>query len=228
MPLVSVPPGAKPGDTVQYDIEGQRMNVVVPDGLAAGDTFSIATPGIPTVQAQALPSAPPQTVFGQVNAPQFTDEEKLCYALSYSVKCYAILDTFITLINILFSYYWWVMLFLLTGPLCGWIGADHFKPGYIQYYMFICILWACFALFLFAFLIYLYETGKWHRYIRHDNRITPGYVLFSAIIQLLWFFVRLMILQIVSKFHTVLAKVGHRRMVEVLEQGRPRAVMVYY
>ena len=78
-------------------------------------------------------SAPPQTVFGQVNAPQFTDEEKLCYALSYSVKCYAILDTFITLINILFSYYWWVMLFLLTGPLCGWIGADHFKPGYIQH-----------------------------------------------------------------------------------------------
>ena len=87
MPLVSVPPGAKPGDTVQYDIEGsvpvrestpdprrrsskappprdadrppgQRMNVVVPDGLAAGDTFSIATPGIPTVQAQALPSRP--------------------------------------------------------------------------------------------------------------------------------------------------------------------------
>jgi len=228
MPLVAVPEGAKAGDTVQYDIEGQRMNVVVPNGLNPGDTFSIATPTMQTVQAvpQPGPYGGPEVV--QVNRPNFTDDELLCYSLSFSVKCYAILDTFITLINILFNYYWYVSLILLIGPLCGWIGADHFRPGYIAMYVFMCILWALFALFLAAWLFYLYNTGKWHSKVRHSGRITPGYVLFSAIIQLLWFIVRLMILQIVFKFYKILNKVGHQRMVEVIQQGRPRAVMYYY
>ena len=33
MVVVQVPPTASPGDTVQYNINGQLMNVVIPDGL---------------------------------------------------------------------------------------------------------------------------------------------------------------------------------------------------
>ena len=41
-----------PGDTVQYNINGQLMNVVIPENLKAGDTFEVSVPvAIPTVAA---------------------------------------------------------------------------------------------------------------------------------------------------------------------------------
>ena len=47
-----------PGDTVQYNINGQLMNVVIPENLKAGDTFEVSVPvAIPTVAA--IPAAPP-------------------------------------------------------------------------------------------------------------------------------------------------------------------------
>ena len=33
-----------PGDTVQYNINGQLMNVVIPENLKAGDTFEVSVP----------------------------------------------------------------------------------------------------------------------------------------------------------------------------------------
>ena len=33
-----------PGDTVQYNINGQLMNVVIPPNLKAGDTFEVSVP----------------------------------------------------------------------------------------------------------------------------------------------------------------------------------------
>ncbi len=33
-----------PGDTVQYNINGQLMNVVIPANLKAGDTFEVSVP----------------------------------------------------------------------------------------------------------------------------------------------------------------------------------------
>ena len=50
-----------PGDTVQYNINGQLMNVVIPPNLKAGDTFEVSVPvAIPTVAA--IPAAPPRLV----------------------------------------------------------------------------------------------------------------------------------------------------------------------
>ena len=90
-----------PGDTVQYNINGQLMNVVIPPNLKAGDTFEVSVPvAIPTVAAIPAAPPPPRT--------PITEAEALCYNLRHSVMCYAILDACLAFLNIFLAYvFWW-------------------------------------------------------------------------------------------------------------------------
>ena len=90
-----------PGDTVQYNINGQLLNVVIPANLKAGDTFEVSVPvAIPTVAAIPAAPPPPRT--------PITEAEALCYNLRHSVMCYAILDACLAFLNIFLAYvFWW-------------------------------------------------------------------------------------------------------------------------
>ena len=138
-----------PGDTVQYNINGQLMNVVIPPNLKAGDTFEVSVPvAIPTVAAIPAAPPPPRT--------PITEAEALCYNLRHSVMCYAILDACLAFLNIFLAYvFWWVNLILLIGPICGWLGAKDWNPPLVNIYAVTSILWFFFAVALFGWFLYL-------------------------------------------------------------------------
>ena len=208
-----------PGDTVQYNINGQLMNVVIPANLKPGDTFEVSVPvAIPTVAAIPAAPPPPRT--------PITDAEALCYNLRHSVMCYAILDACLAFLNIFLAYvFWWVNLILLVGPICGWLGAKDWNPPLVNIYAVTSILWFFFAVALFGWFLYLGITDKWRRYF--VSSVTPSWFWFSVFWQALWAIVRLMIANIVGKFAQLLQTIGRQRMSEVEQQGR-RAVLVYY
>mmetsp|Transcript_28706 Transcript_28706/g.85780 ORF Transcript_28706/g.85780 Transcript_28706/m.85780 type:complete len:233 (+) Transcript_28706:237-935(+) len=232
MVLVQVPAGASPGQTIQFANEGQNMTTTIPAGLEEGDTFEVAVASaMPAVTATAVPPptvathAPPYISpavleAGAIGRPRLTEDEYLVVNLRYSVQCFALLDIFLTLLN-LFSYGtigWYVLLGLLLvlGPLSGYYGSFNLNPHYVAVYV------------AFAFLAIVWEAITLTWAINYCiRRGWTGYRFFYVILEIAVLLVRIMIAQIVLKFYQVLSKVGPARAKECVERAE-RAVLVYY
>mmetsp|Transcript_28123 Transcript_28123/g.87021 ORF Transcript_28123/g.87021 Transcript_28123/m.87021 type:complete len:221 (-) Transcript_28123:125-787(-) len=206
--LVQVPPGGKPGDTMEVDVGSPptKLHVKIPEGLKEGDTFQVASPVVP-IAGQVVSARA-----GDVVDHNVTDEEKLCLDLRFSVRIIACVDVVLCLLNIIFAS-WWALVGLI-GAVCGFLGAQLYNPCLTITYCVFTWIW------LFAIVLNIIIVSAWwsadHSEYRHWNAAWYTFFIIFSIIMLC---IRSWICYMVSKFLMLLSSVGEIRARDIDEAG---------
>ena len=136
---------------------------------------------------------------------QLSDEEQLVVNYRHSIKCFALVHGFLTILNALAGLWGLVGLALLVGPVSGYFGAHLLDARLVGVYALFCVVSVIYELLLFVF-----------------------YLTFWIF---MFFVVKMWIAQIVFKFWRVLALIPKdraRALARPASIHNRRATMVYY
>mmetsp|Transcript_15366 Transcript_15366/g.51748 ORF Transcript_15366/g.51748 Transcript_15366/m.51748 type:complete len:228 (-) Transcript_15366:48-731(-) len=214
--VVLAAPAVAEGDSVELEISGTLEQVKIPAGVHPDDQFSHHLPSaVPVTVATAVPAdddlgrqlqqaldADVEDGFGVGLAHLSPTEQKLLN-YKWSIKCFAVVDTFGTLLTLVFSSWGFISLVFLAGPVSGFMGARRLRRRYITVYLAFCALKSIYHLALFA-------------------------ITFSVLC-LLVMAVQLWVTSIVYKFWKLLGSVGPQRSIQLASPANsasPR--FVYY
>lgn len=221
---VRVPRGFKRGDSLQIEAGGHYYDTRVPDGLVPGDVFPVTPGGATTPLVVATPVSTDEeyalelqraelggydgadpgleahneleraraaalgAAAGEIAAAGLAglqDAEQLVINYRYSIKCFAVVDALIVLLTSLTGGWALWGLLLLIGPCLGYTGAQSLDKNQVRVYVLFCALGVVYEFVLFV--------------------LSLSFYVFLFLVVKFW------ILQIVFKFHRVLASIPKDR-----------------
>jgi len=157
---VQVPPGVSAGQLISVPCNGQTVQAMVPQGVPPGGVFSVVVAGQPTVVAEPVMANDAQLARMMQERELHNDRmemgamssmgaglqhldaaEELVLNYQHSIKCFAMIDIFISIFYVLFNIFY---LILLVGPVCGYFGAQRLQRPKIGVYLAFAVMKCCF------------------------------------------------------------------------------------
>ena len=196
--VVTAPAGAKEGDVLE--VGGRR--ITVPAGVNPGDSFVvaeqapvIATPvesrdeelavSLQRIELAQLAASPVVVGVGAYGAgrPHLSLAEQKLLNYKWSIKCFALIDLFGTLLLTVYGSWGLLAILYVIGPLFGYWGTRNLELRYISAYLSICVLKMLYVTFLvvlgsilavFVLVTQIWVTNVVYKFWRLLGSISPS------------------------------------------------------